>query len=83
MLHKISTGEARKKFADIVNKVAYGKESYVLMRRGEAMAALVSMDDLKVLYELEDQVDIEDAWQAHDEPGENVSWEELRKELDL
>jgi hypothetical protein len=35
------------------------------------------------LNELEQQVDIEDAWQARNEPGENVSWEQLRKELDL
>ena len=59
MLHKITTAEARKKFADIVNKVAYRKDSYVLTRRGEAMAAIVSMDDLKVLYDLEEKMDVD------------------------
>lgn len=35
-----------KNFADIVNKVAYGKESIVLTRRGQDVATLVSIDEL-------------------------------------
>lgn len=58
---------ARKKFANIINRVAYGKESFVLTRRGEALAAIVSMEDLKLLQE------IEDAWIARNEPGESTS----------
>ena len=83
MLNKISTADARKKFATIVNRVAFGKESFVLTRRGEPLAAIVSVDDLKLLQELKEQMDIDDAWKARNEPGENVSWEQLRKELDL
>jgi prevent-host-death family protein len=83
MLSKISTGDARKKFANIINRVAYGKESFVLTRRGEPLAALVSMEDFILLQEIEDQIDIEEAWKARAEPGENIPWEKLRKELDL
>ncbi len=83
MLNKISAADARKKFANIINRVAYGKESFVLTRRGEALAAIVSMEDLKLLQEIEEQMDIEDAWKARNEPGENISWEKLREELDL
>ena len=83
MLSKISAVDARKKFANIINRVAYGKESFVLTRRGEAIAALVSMEDLRLLYEIESQIDIEDAWKARKEPGENISWERLREDLDL
>ena len=83
MLNEISTADARKKFATIINRVAFGKESFVLTRRGEPLAAIVSVDDLKLLQELEEQMDIDDAWKARDEPGENVSWDQLRKELDL
>ena len=74
---------ARKKFANIINRVAYGKESFVLTRRGEALAAIVSMEDLKLLQEVEEQMDIDDAWKARNEPGENISWEKLREELEL
>ncbi len=83
MLNKISAADARKKFANIINRVAFGKESFVLTRRGEALAAIVSMEDLKLLQEIEEQMDIEDAWKARNEPGENISWEKLREELDL
>ncbi len=41
MTTKISTADARKNLADIVNKVAYGNESIVLTRRGQDVAALV------------------------------------------
>jgi prevent-host-death family protein len=83
MLNKISAADARKKFANIINRVAYGKESFVLTRRGEALAAIVSMEDLKLLQEVEEQMDIDDALKARNEPGENISWKKLREELEL
>ena len=83
MFNKISAADARKKFANIINRVAYGKESFVLTRRGEPLAAIVSIDDLKLLQEIEEQMDIDDAWKARNEPGENISWEKLRQELEL
>lgn len=82
MLKKITTADARKKFANIINRVAYGDESFVLTRRGESIAALVSMRELKLLQEIEDKLDIEDAWIAKNEPGEPIPWEELKKELE-
>lgn len=83
MLNKITTADARKKFANIINRVAFGDESFVLTRRGEPIAAIVSMRELKLLQELEDQIDIEDAWKAKNELGEQIPWEELKKELEL
>ncbi len=83
MLRKISTADARKKLANIVNRVAFGREVFVLTRRGEALAALVSVEDLKLLQEIEERMDLDDALQARAESEETVSWEELKKELDL
>ena len=83
MLNKITTADARKKFSNIINRVAFGNESFVLTRRGEPIAALVSVEELKILQELEDQIDIEDAWKAKNEPGDPIPWEELKKELEL
>lgn len=83
MLSKITTADARKKFSNLINRVAFGNESFVLTRRGEPIAALVSMKELKMLQEIEDRLDIEDAWKAKNEPGDPVSWEDLKKELDL
>ena len=82
MINKITTADARKKFANIINRVAFGDESFVLTRRGESVAAIVSMKELKLLQELENQVDIDDAWKAKKEPGDPIPWEELKKELE-
>jgi hypothetical protein len=50
-------------------------------RRKDALVATVSIEDLKLLQEFEDEIDIQDAWQIHNEPGENISWEQLKAEL--
>ncbi len=83
MLKKVTTADARKKFSYIINQVAFGNDSFVLTRRGEPIAAIVSMKELKLLQDLEDRIDIEDAWKAKNEPGEPIPWEELKKELEL
>ena len=83
MLNKITTADARKKFSHIINRVAFGDESFVLTRRGEPIAALVSMKELKLLQEIEDQIEIKDAWKAKAEPGEPIPWEDLKKELEI
>jgi antitoxin Phd len=83
MLRKISTADARKKLSNIMNRVAFGKETFVLTRRGEALAALVSVEDLKLLQEIEERMDVEDAWEACSVSEETIAWEELKKELEL
>lgn len=83
MLKKISAADARKKLSNLLNRVAFGNEAFVLTRRGEPVAALVSMNDLMLLQELEDRSDVEDAWKTKNESEELISWEELKKELDL
>lgn len=79
----ISAADARKNFSDIVNKVAYGKEPVILTRRGQGVAALVSMDELKLLQQIEDFIDIEDATRALAEPEENIPAHEFWKQLGL
>jgi antitoxin Phd len=83
MATKVTTAEARRKLADIVNSVAYGKDTVVLTRRGKELAALISIEDLKLLQQLEEEQDIKDAWQAKEEVGENVRFSDLKKELEL
>ena len=79
----ITTADARKNFADIVNKVAYSKEPIVLTRRGQEIAALISMDELELLQQIEDHIDIEDAKKALAEPGNNISAQNFWKQLGL
>lgn len=79
----ISTADARKHLAELVNRVAYGSESVVLTRRGEKVAALISMEELELLQKVEELVDLEDARKALEEPGENLPAAEFWKALGL
>ncbi len=83
MSAKVTTAEARKNLADIVNKVAYNKEPIVLTRRGQDVAALVSMEEFELLQQIEDHIDIEDARQALAESGDNIPAEDVWKKLGL
>jgi len=79
----ITTADARKNFADIVNRVAYGNEPIVLTRRGQEIAALISIEELELLQQIEDHIDIEDAKKALAEPGGNISAQDFWKQLGL
>jgi prevent-host-death family protein len=82
----ISTVEAREKFSEVVNRAAFGQERIVLTRRGKALAAVVPIEDLKWMEELEDRLDIEEARAAlkeDREQGGRVSLEQLAAELGL
>lgn len=83
MTTEISTADARKHLADIVNRVVYGDEPIILTRRGQKVAALVSMDEFEVLRLLEDYIDIEQAKKALSEPGDNIAAHEVWKQLGL
>ena len=66
---EVSITTIRDNLADALNRVAYGGERVVLQRRGKGVAALVSLDDLAVLEQLENQADIKAARKAHKEKG--------------
>ncbi|MBL1177486.1 type II toxin-antitoxin system Phd/YefM family antitoxin [Pantanalinema sp. GBBB05] len=55
----LSTVEARTQFADLINRVAYGKERVILTRRGKALVAIVPLEDFH-------QLDLADARAASD-----------------
>lgn len=66
---EISITEIRDNLADALNRVAYGGERVILQRRGKGVAALVSMEELALLEELENQADIAAARKALKEKG--------------
>lgn len=79
---RLTTTEARNQFSDAINRVSYGGERIVLDRNGKGVAALISIEDLKLLEMLEDRADIEAAREALADK-ETVTWEDLKKELEL
>jgi prevent-host-death family protein len=79
---KVPTVKARDEFSDVINRAAYGKERVVLTRRGKELAAVVPIEDVKFLQDLEDRIDLESARDALKEPG-TIAWRQLKKELGL
>ena len=57
----LPASKAREGFSDTINRVAFGKERVVLRRRGKEVAAVVPIDDLRLLEELEERIDLADA----------------------
>lgn len=79
---RIAASKMRKDLADTLNRVAYGKERIVLRRRGKDLAAVIPIEDLAFLEELEDRVDLEAARKALKEKG-RIPWEKVKAELGL
>ena len=80
---KITTADARNEFADVINRASFGKERFVLTRRGKKLAAIIPVEDLELLEALEDQLDVAAAKAALEESDERVNYEDLRRELGL
>ena len=84
MATEIEATKARSEFSDTINAVAYGRERFVLVRRGKAVAALVPVEDLALLEEIEDRSDVRAGRKALAEVRRKgaVPWEELRSEVE-
>lgn len=82
---QVTTVDARKQISEIINRAAFGKERITLTRRGKEIAALVPIEDMKLLEALEDRIDLEEARAALSESKKKgtVSWEKMRRELGL
>ena len=61
----LNVSKAREEFPEVVNRAAYGKERTIVSRRGKDMAAVIPMDDLRLLERLAqeemDRQDLKDA----------------------
>lgn len=53
----INVAEARRRFSDLLKRVAYGGETIVIGSRGKPEAALISADELERLRSLEKERD--------------------------
>ena len=82
---QVSTVNARKQISEVINRAAFGKERMILTRRGKEVAAVVPIEDVKVLEALEDRIDLEDARAALVEAKgkRTIPWGKLKKELGL
>ena len=84
---RLNVSKAREEFPEIINRAAYGKERTIVSRRGKDLAAVISIDDLRLLERLAqkemDRQDIEDARAALKEAEEKgtISLREAMRKL--
>ena len=82
---QVNTVNARARFSEIIDRVAFGKERVTLTRRGKEIVAVVPIEDLKLLEALEDKIDLDAARKAMAEAKKKgtVSWEKFKNELGI
>ena len=51
MTKSVSVAEAKSRFSELINRAAYGKERFIVERRGKPVGAIVSAADLAWLQE--------------------------------
>lgn len=82
---KLKISEARKEFAELINRVAYGDERIILERSGKELAAVIPIGDLELLEAIEDHIDLDEAKKALADPKNRkpAAWRKVKKELGL
>jgi prevent-host-death family protein len=81
----VSTVKAREQLSTVINRAAFGKERVVLTRRGKEIVAVVPIEDLRFLEELENRIDLDEARAALTEAKRKgtISWERIKADLGL
>lgn len=84
---RLNVSKAREEFPEIVNRAAYGKQRTIVSRRGKDLAAVIPIEDLRLLERLAreemDRIDLEEARAALKEAEKKgtVPLRDLVKEL--
>ena len=84
-MKQITTAEARKHLAELLNRAAYGKERFVVTRHGKELVAIVPLEEVTLLDRLRtllSKKDFEAALQEMEAAGTR-SWDDVRRDLDL
>ncbi len=77
----IGIADFRNNMADPINRAIYAGERVVITRDGKPAVALVSIDDLRVLEELENRADLKAARKAAREIG-GITLEQAKARLE-
>lgn len=63
--------------------MAYGNDRVALQRRGKDVAVIVSVEDYELLKAVEDKADLDMIRKIKEEGGDDILWDDLKKELRL
>ena len=78
-----TAAKLRENFSEVINQVAYSKDRVVLTRHGKDLAAVVPIEDYRLLEKLEDEIDVREAKKALEDVKKHgtVSWEEVERKI--
>ena len=81
----VTAKELKEHSTDVLSRVQYGNERIAVTRHGKEVAAVVSIEDVRLLERLENALDVHDALEAIEstEREGTISLDELREELGL
>jgi prevent-host-death family protein len=86
-MKRLNVIELRTSLSDILNRAEYTGERAVIHRRGKDAAAIIPIEDLRLLERLvaeaEDREDIAAARAALAEPGGRISYDDFRRRKGL
>lgn len=82
-MNVVTATTIKSNISDTLSLAEYRKERVVITRQGKEVAAIVPMEDVRLLEELEERLDLIDALTALEEAEEKGTrpWSALRKEL--
>jgi prevent-host-death family protein len=72
----VSVAAAKSRLSELIAKSSYAKERFVITRRNKPVAALVSLEDLKLIEQNEERqglASIAGKWKGFEEVGEQIS----------
>ncbi len=70
---KVTVAEAKSHFSELIAKSAYKRERFIITRRNKPVAALVSLDDLRIIEQHEERcglASIAGKWRGFEEIDE-------------
>lgn len=79
-MHTVTVSGLKDTLSQVLNRAAYGRERIVVSSHGKPKAAVIGIEDLRLLEELEDAQAVWEALEEH-KRGETISLEELEVEL--
>ncbi len=82
-LSAVSLGDLRKDLGEVVNRATFAGERTAVTRHGKTVAAIVSLEDLELLNELERRADLEALRQARrEDEGTRIPFDDFLTETD-
>jgi len=79
----VAMKDARGELAELLNKVAYAHDRVAITRHKKNVAYLVCEEDMNLIRFIEDKIDRTAAIEAMNEGGDNISFDDLMKDVGL